>query len=148
MPSTFLTEEQRAEYGRYTGEPDPTQLAKFFHLDDTDRTVVRRHNGRHQRLGFALQLGTVRFLGVFLPNPLEVPPGVIQFMAHQLAIPDTTTLNRYLERDDTKWEHAQEIRQHYGYHDFTDQPWHFRLVRWLYTRAWLSNERPLVLFEH
>ncbi|GAA5531410.1 Tn3 family transposase [Herpetosiphon gulosus] len=148
MPTAFLTEEQHAAYGDYTGDPDPTQLAKFFHLDEVDLQRVRRHNGSHHRLGFALQLGTVRFLGTFLANPIAVPPIVIDFMARQLAIATTYTLDRYLEREDTKWEHAREICQDYGYHDFHDQPWHFRLIRWLYARAWFSNERPFVLFEH
>ncbi len=100
MPSAFLTQALRDTYGRYTGDPDPTQLAKFFHLDDADLMSVRRHNGRHQRLGFAIQLGTVRFLGVFLPNPLDVPLRVIHYMARQLTISDISILNRYLERND------------------------------------------------
>ena len=148
MPTAFLTDDQRTHYGQYTGEPDPAQLITFFHLDDADQALIRRQHGSHQRLGFALQLGTVRFLGTFLPNPLAVPPGVIQFVAHQLQVTDLARLPRYLERPETSRTHTATIRQHYGYRDFTAQPWHFQLVRWLYRRAWLSNERALVVFEH
>jgi hypothetical protein len=35
----------------------------------------------------------------------------------------------------------------YGYHEFHEPRVVFRLVRWLYTRAWLSAERPSVLFD-
>ena len=61
---------------------------------------------------------------------------------------DLARLPRYLERPETSRTHTATIRQHYGYRDFTAQPWHFQLVRWLYRRAWLSNERALVVFEH
>jgi hypothetical protein len=46
---------------------------------------------------------------------------------------------------DARWYHAAEIRQRFGCREFTDQPEHFRLVQWLYMRAWLSAERPSVL---
>jgi TnpA family transposase len=148
MPTEILTDEQHAAYRAYTGEPDPSQLARFFHLDEPDLAFVRRHNGRHNRLGIALQIGTVRFIGDFLPNPLEVPPTVLSFMARQLGIHDHSILPRYLEREDTKWEHAQEICQQYGYSAFTPSVWQFRLTRWLYQRAWLADERAIILFEH
>ncbi len=148
MPVAFLSEDYLHTYGRFTGEPSPAQLDRYFHLDDADQALTATHHGSHHRLGFALQLCTVRFLGTFLINPLDVPPGAVAHVARQLRIVDASCLARYLERPTTHWEHAMEIRRRYGYRDFTDQPAHFRLVRWLYTRTWLSIERPSVLFEY
>jgi hypothetical protein len=40
-----------------------------------------------------------------------------------------------------------EIQRTYGYRDFRESREVFRLVRWIYSRAWLSAERPSVLFD-
>jgi hypothetical protein len=135
MPVDFLTAEQQKNYGRYAGEPSPAQLGRYFHLDDADRAVLRTRRGDHNRLGFALQLGTVRFLGTFLDNPTEVPDVVVAHVARQLALTDLTSLARY-GVGETHWDHVNEIKATYGYRDFSDQPGHSRLIRWLYARAW------------
>lgn len=147
MPVEFLTETQKKEYGRFAGELSSVELTRYFHLDDPDRVLIDKRRGDHNRLGMALQIGTVRFLGTFLANPIDVPDEVKIFVSQQLNIKNTASLSRYMEREATRLEHTTTIRQHYGYLDFNDPPWRFRLSRWLYARAWLTSERPSLMFD-
>lgn len=147
MAADFLTDKQTQNYGRYAAEPNEIQLARYFHLDERDLTFINLRRGRHNRLGIALQLTTARFLGTFLSDLMQIPPGVQFYVARQLNIRYPEIISRYAQRENTRWEHHGLIRQHYSYHDFGDFPWSFRLKRFLYTRAWLSNERPGLMFD-
>ncbi len=146
MPVDFLTTEQVQRYGRYSCEPSDEQLHCYFYLNDHDLSLVGQQREPLTRLGFALQLSTVRFLGTFLSNPVDVPAKVLGFVAAQLGEAVPEDFERYKARR-THWDHSQEIKLHYGYKDFTSQPEHWRLVRWLYTRTWLGSERQSVLFD-
>ena len=88
----------------------------------------------------------MRFLGTFLTEPTDVPVIVSRYLASQLGITDISCLERY-RTSESRWDHTAEIRNSYGYRDFNSQPEHWRLVRWLYSRAWLSAERPSILFD-
>jgi hypothetical protein len=98
------------------------------------------------RLGFAAQLGTVRFLGTFLDDPVDVPAGVAGDLARQLGIADPTCLALYRESR-VRWQHAREIRASFSYREFTDPFVRFRLARWLYALCWTGTDRPSVLFD-
>lgn len=146
MPVDFLTTEQKSSYGQFAGEPNDVQLTRYFHLDETDLAFINNRRGDHNRFGVALQLGCVRFLGTFLPNLSLVPVSAQWFVAKQLNITDITIVSSYAQRVITRQEHAALIRDYYLYREFT-WPWSFRLSRLLYTRSWISNERPSLLFD-
>ena len=146
MPVSFLTEQQRNRYGRFVGEPTPEQLTRYFHLDDRDRRLIGSHRGDHNRLGFAIQLCTARFLGTFVEDLSDVPAGVINCLARQLLIEQLSCFFHYRDSE-TRWDHAAEIRQHCGFSDFSNPAAQFRLNRWLYALCWTGTDRPSVLFD-
>jgi hypothetical protein len=118
MPVEFLTDDEAAAYGRYAGPPSQADLERVFFLDDEDLKLVEMRRGDHMKAGFALQLVTVRWLGTFLENPLDVPGEVLDFVAGQLGIENPGVVKRYTERVNTKSDHQQEIRRKYGLRDF------------------------------
>ena len=146
MPVSFLNDEQERRYGRYAREPSSEQLARFFHLDDADRDVIDRRRSDHMRLGFALQLCTARFVGAFLNDPTEAPPGAVAALARQLGVTDPMSLARYAASE-RRYDHTAEIRSRYGYRDFSDPVHQWRLMRWLYALCWTGTDRPTALFD-
>ena len=147
MPVDFLSTAQIAGYGRYGEPPSARQLERFFHFDDRDRELISDRRGDHNRLGFAVQLATVRFLGTFLAHPTAVPPVVTRNIARELAITDPGCLAVYAQREQTHREHAGEIQRAYGYRDFSERTAQAELTAWLHARAWVTAERPSVLFD-
>ncbi|WP_170322634.1 DUF4158 domain-containing protein [Acrocarpospora macrocephala] len=82
MPFEFLSDEQVARYGRFLGEPSVAELEEFFRLDRQALVRVAARRRAETRLGWAVQWGTVRMLGVFLTeDPTAVPVGVVEFVA-------------------------------------------------------------------
>lgn len=145
MPVSFLTPEQITQYGHYAGEPTPAQLAKYFHLDDGDRQIITALCKPYTQLGFAVQLGTIRFLGAFLTDLKEAPAVVIKHMAEQLQI-DIEVWLKYGKRSQRR--HKKKIRRLYRYENFHKSRLPFLLMRQLYARASLTQESHLILFDY
>ena len=119
-------------------------LDRVFFLDEEDRALIERRRGEHMKLGFALQLVTVRWLGTFLDDPLDVPVTVLDFVAGQLGVADPSQVKKYTERTKTRFDHQWEIRQVREWREFTDAEDEFR--EWVAARSWTSGDGPKAIF--
>ena len=128
-----------AGYGRFVSL-SRVELERFFHLDDQDRRLIGARRRDYNRLGFALQMVTVRNLGVFLTDPLDVPPQLVDYLAEQLGIDDPSCLPEYLERRPTRFEHQAEIQQAYGLKAFSQVE--TELAAWIADQAWMTGDGP------
>jgi hypothetical protein len=109
MPVGFLTDEQRRRSGRFHGELESADLARYFHLDDSVHGLITHRRGDHNRLGFAVQLCTTRYLGAFPDDLAETPAAVVAALARQLGIEPPGGFAEYAASRQ-RWNHAVEIR--------------------------------------
>ncbi|MCD8455789.1 DUF4158 domain-containing protein [Xylella taiwanensis] len=122
-------------------------MARYFHLDDNDRQFIAAKRGDHNRLGFAVQLTKVRFLGRFLDDTTQIPASVLIVLARQLALDDPAQCIANYHDQRQRLRHIKEMRTRYGYVEMTERQVGYRLTRWLYMLCWTGTDRPSVLFE-
>ena len=147
MPTRLWGDVQRARYGRFPDAIGEDDIARCFHLDERDQALITELRGAHNRLGFAAQLGTVRFIGTFPSETTTVPPVVLDALARQLAETPAVSLDDYWNGRQ-RWRHVALIRERYGFRDFADASYErFRLTRWLYALCWAGDDRPGLLIE-
>jgi TnpA family transposase len=130
-------------YGRF-GSHSRVEMERFFHLDDEDRRLVAARRRDYNRLGFAVQMITVRHLGMFLPGPLDVPSELVGYLAEQLGIDDPSCVKSYADRRMTRFEHTNEIQQEYGLSSFADVE--AELAAWIADQAWMTGDGPKAIF--
>ncbi len=129
-------------YGQF-GVLTRVELERFFHLDDQDRELIAERRRDSNRLGFAIQLVTVRYLGMFLPDPLNVPANLVDYLAEQLGIDDPSCVKAYLDRKQTRYDHQAEIIGKHGLIEFADIE--AELAAWIADQAWTTGDGPKVL---
>jgi len=96
-----------------------------------------RHRTGTARLGYAVQLGCVRFLGCF-PDLVATPAAVVSHVATVVDV-DPVAFAGYPESR-TRFAHAVEIRTRYGYTPFGEGLGHWRFLR-LALRTGLDRRR-------
>lgn len=126
-------------YGQFGGLTR-VDLERFFHLDDNDHELIAARRRDSNRLGFAVQLVTVRYLSMFLANPLEVPVEVVDHLAEQLGIDDPSCVKAYTDRKQTRYDHQAEIIRKHGLIEFADIEG--ELATWIADQAWTTGDGP------
>ncbi|HMB02295.1 MAG TPA: DUF4158 domain-containing protein, partial [Isosphaeraceae bacterium] len=122
----------------------PEDLVDYFTLSDRDQAQVRRQRGGANRLGFALQLCTLRYLG-FVPDPLRpVPTAVIAHLAQQLGAPPES-FAAYGDRPHTRTDHLQEVTAYLGFRKA--RPGDLRTLKARLVERALEHDRPTLLLQ-
>jgi len=86
MPGQFLTTTERERLNNFPQEIPKEDIYTFFTLTPSDLNQIPTTSADYNRLGFALQLCALRYLG-FCPDEVKTAPSsVIAYTANQLGI--------------------------------------------------------------
>ena len=141
MPSRFLTTVEKEKLENFSAEINEVDKTAFFTLTENDLTLINRRTGEQNRMGFAILLCCLKFLG-FIPESFsQVPSEIIKYVADQLKI-DEEILPTY-QRIRTKQTQIQEIFTYTGFRR-TEKPDLEELEKWLVQRA-LEHDKPSFL---
>lgn len=144
MPIGFLTATDRDRLNHFPPQIPEDDLRAFFLLSDADQHVINHQREPHTRLGFALQLCALRYLG-FAPDDLGTTPDeVVTYVAHQLAVP-AAAIHAYGQRVKTRTTHFQQVQAYLGFRTATPLDV-YALQTWLGERA-LEHDQPRLLLQ-
>ena len=142
MPVQFLNKVDIERLNRFPEEIEQDDLFHFFLLSEKDRNEINKQKSDSNRLGFALQLCALRYLG-FMPNDLQTAPlTVVRYLANQIEVP-TGLLANYQDRN--RRAHQQPIQAYLGYRRATELDL-LGLEPWLLDRS-LEHDKPTLLLE-
>jgi TnpA family transposase len=119
-------------------------LVTFYTFSKHDLNLIMKHRRGYNRLGFAIQLALIRYPGWNLTEYKDIPTSIIDYVAKQLQI-SAEEFSEYANRNNTLWEHLGEIREEYGYINFSAE--HKESLLNHLTQQAMENSNSLYLIE-
>lgn len=144
MPVSFLSEAERLHFNSFPSDLSTSDLIIWFTLSDIDLLQIPKTTTPANRLGFALRILLLRFLGFHLTDLTSVPATVVDFVAAQIKT-DAEQINFYAERGATRTVHQRAIEEYLGFSLPTEQDL-TKVSVWLLERA-LEHDRPTLLLQ-
>lgn len=114
MPVQFLTDAEREHLMQFPATLTFDDLITYFTLGDADLTYVHTHRGATNRLGVALQVGMLCYLGYWPADVTRVPEMVVDYVAQQVGVPPAS-LAAYGQRAHTRTDHQHYIARYLGF---------------------------------
>ncbi len=142
MPAAILTEADRARLRTFPTNIPPADVVDYFTLAPTEITAATEKSGAHNRLGFAVQLTALRYLGFIPDDAPQAPKDIVDHLASQLGVAPGA-LADYGARRRTRQEHAVEVADHLGFRKATPGDM-AEADAWLLERA-LDHDSPIFL---
>ena len=144
MPKRFLKSDHRETLSNFPATVDEHDVIIHFLLTPTDLALVNLNRTNTQRLGFAILLCALRYLGFFPTDVMSIPENALAYLVQQLACVPGDLLT-YGKRPKTRREHQNIIRDYLGFRPFKTEEYQ-KLLEWLSDRA-LENDRPSTLLQ-
>ncbi len=145
MPTRLLSDPELEQLMAWPPEVAHSDLVEFFTLGREDLRWLRSHAGTTNRLGLAIQVCALRYLG-FIPDDVGTPPAEILARVAKAVGAAPSALSRYVTGVSARVrrEHAVSVLGHCGW--VTCGKGEFKQLRdWLLARA-LERDNASLLF--
>ena len=94
------------------------EFVRYYTFSESDLAAIRQRRGKHNRLGFAVQLCYLRYPGFALPTDEDPPASLLLMVGHQLRI-EPEIWPQYAQRPETRREHLAELQAWLNLSPFT-----------------------------
>ncbi len=143
MPGRFLSDSEREKIETFPQDISSDDIFIFFTLIDSDLACLPVKSAAYNRLGFAIQLCTLRYMG-FHSDISSIPSHVVEYVAGQICL-DPAEMENYGKREQTITAHHRTIQAHLGFRSPSRNVLN-DLQTWLVQRS-LEHDKPTLLLQ-
>jgi len=117
----ILTPSQHQRLTEVLNTLSDSKIVRYFTLSTADLDFIRRHMGEDNQIGIGVQLCFLRYPGRPFEATKRVPDAMLVYIARQIGVRSRTLQQYASSRTQTRTDHLNSIRTHFGFQSFDDQ---------------------------